>query len=281
MTMRFDPQSDRPDWPGVLDGQLLAAREARLSLHNDAFLLGRAVFTTARWRAGRLEFFDAHVTRLRRHALAAVLAQSEAALPAPADFLRDLGVLAPALEGHDVALRWTLFPTEAGVSRWLSARPLPSAPAEGLALVRAEAPFERHPAEAFKHTGRLAKHLERERARARGAHDAYGVSRAGEVLSATAGCLLWVTGENVFTPASHGGLLDSVVRAALLAEGAVTTGRLSACDLDVPSEILWANSLHGVLPVLHLEGRTRPLPGPAGPAFRRLFERLDGLIQAS
>ncbi|MHC4377545.1 MAG: aminotransferase class IV [Planctomycetota bacterium] len=281
MNPRFDPHGDRADWPGVLDGELLAAHAARLPLHNDAFLLGRAVFTTARWRAGRLEFFGEHVARLRRHALAAQLVASDAALPSSEDFQRDLSNLTPALDGLDAALRWTLFPTDAGVSRWLSVRPLPTAPAEGIALARADAPFERHPAEALKHTGRLAKHLERERARARGAHDAYGVSRAGEVLSASAGCLLWITGERAFTPATHGGLLDSVVRGALLAAGAVSEGHLEVRDLDVPSELLWANSLHGVLPVLQLEGRARPLPGPAGPAFRGLSERLEGLIRAS
>lgn len=281
MTLRFDPQSDKANWPGVFDGELLAAREARIPLHNEAFLLGRAVFTTARWRAGRLEFFDEHVARLRRHALAAELVTSDTALPSSEELRQDLSLLAPSLDGRDAALRWTLFPTDGGVSRWLSVRPLPAAPAEGIALVRAEAPFERHPAEALKHTGRLAKHLERERARGRGAHDAYGVSRAGEVLSATAGCLLWVTGEQVFTPANHGGLLDSVVRGALLDSGDVIEGRLDSRDLEVPSEVLWANSLHGVLPVLHFEGRARPLPGPTGPAFRGLSERLEGLIRAS
>jgi branched-subunit amino acid aminotransferase/4-amino-4-deoxychorismate lyase len=211
-------------------------------------------------------------------------------------------LLAPRLAGRDAALRWTLFPslhepsrecganadhggpstgTAPAVSRWLSVRPLPAGASEGIHLVRATACFERHPSEALKHTGRLAKVLERERARALGAHDAYGVSRAGEVLSGTAGCLFWAVGEEVYTPPPSGGLLDSVVRAALVADGCARPRRLDASDLDVPSEVLWANSLHGVLAVRSLEGRPSPLLGPSGPAFRRLSQRFEALAARS
>lgn len=278
---------DLGSWPCLLDGELHSLSETRVPAGSDAVLLGRAVFTTGRVRDGRFEFCERHIQRLLDHARGARLTAGspDGELPGAASLIAGAERMGEALGSREVVLRVTLLAaqgtSEGGVSTLWTARPLRSTDKSGVRLCKQMAVAERGRFEALKHTGRLAKLIEREAALARGFYDAVGVARDGEVLDGCTGSLVWVRGGQAYATELGGGLLDSLARAVLLDEGELQVGRLWIDDLDDLEELLWINAVQGVVGVREFEGMERLLPGSSGLEARRLSAHFEALARGS
>ncbi|MEZ5979521.1 MAG: aminotransferase class IV [Planctomycetota bacterium] len=144
-------------------------------------------------------------------------------------------------------------------------RPLPEPPSGGLRLtVERGGLAEPSGADHLKHTGRLAKRVLADRARALGADAALLVDGAGRVLEATHANAVLAFGGRRVTPALGLGVIPGVVRGVLLASGAVEEARVELGELPGLEEACLANSLLGCCPVRSIDGVAPRLPGPLG-----------------
>jgi|GEM_PF-5164845 len=264
-----------------LDGRVQRAADARIDPRDPAVTGGVALIETLAIVGGAPLALEAHAARL---------AASERAFDWPvtplARLREEIAALVTASGAGRAALRVLRSPGApgAGPTRLLDLRALPAPPAAGVRLAVETGPLAQ-PAgvDAHKHTGRLARHLLRERARARGAWDALLVAPGAGVLEATAANVIVVdaAGRARTPTAGRDGVLPGVVRGHLVAAGLVEEGPLALAALEGASEVLVTSSLVGVLgatALLFEDGRSRDgLPGAAGPRARALRTALGAL----
>jgi branched-chain amino acid aminotransferase/4-amino-4-deoxychorismate lyase len=240
------------------------------------FTLGDGLFETVLADAGRLVFWREHLGRLARGC-------ASLGLPAPdagaCEAAAREALEAAGLAGTRAAVRlaWTAGSGGRGLDR-------PQPPAPRLVVTAAAAPRpsgsaslatasvrrnEGSPASRLKTLSYLDNVLARREARAAGADEALLLNNRGEVACAGAANLFWLGGGVLATPALDCGVLEGVVRAALI-ERARAAGvevrevHAPRAELDQAEAIFVTNSLIGVRPVGRLDGR--PLPqAEAGP----------------
>jgi branched-chain amino acid aminotransferase/4-amino-4-deoxychorismate lyase len=239
--------------------------------HDDrGLLLGDGLFETLLALDGRLVWAEAHLDRLARGCAAL-------GLPAP-DRAAAMAAMDAALEGAGLttgraAVRLTLTAGSGGRGLDRPAAPEPRLFASAAPASAAAAPArviwsgvrrnEGSPASRLKTLSYLDSVLARAEATAAGADEALLLNGRGEAACAAAANLFWIREGRLFTPALDCGVLDGVTRDVVMA--AARSAKVETVEVRAgPDDVVRAdgafltNSLIGVRPISHLEGRAMP-----------------------
>ena len=225
-------------------------------------LLGDGLFETILARGGALEHWPAHLARLTAGCAAL-------GLPAPdgaaALALCERAVADAGLSRAAVRLTLTAGSGGRGLDRPAQVQPrmfatasASPAPAGPVALVTvAVRRNARSPASRLKTLSYLDNVLARREA---AGAEALMLNTAGEVACAAAANLFWVEDGRLLTPALDCGVLDGVMRAAVMARArargiVVEEVRVGRDRLDTAQGLFLTNSLIGVRAVATLDGR--------------------------
>ncbi|UTW51818.1 aminotransferase class IV [bacterium SCSIO 12827] len=254
-----------------LNGNLVAAADARLDPFDRGFTLGDAIFESLRVRDGAPEFAAEHLARL---------AQASDVTGIPLPFTQDQALdrmarLIDANKMTDAALRLTVSRGAAarGVAApkaedcrptvVISVHPLPPTRGAVVGMITATVTRrnEHSPFSRVKATPYLDSIIALEEARAEGAQDAVLLNTAGRVASACYANLFAVIDGRLVTPPLADGPLPGVTRGRVLAALGGAEQSLTPEDLARADEIFLTNSF-GVRPVGVLDGRLlAPMPG--------------------
>jgi len=271
----------------LLQGRLVRADRARVSVFDRGFQYGDALIETLRIDRGGIIALEPHLARLTASARAL-------GIPLPeCDWARDIGRLiernglatseawARITLTRGVGPRGLLPPTVATPTRVVSCGRIDpgllEARRRGVAVIRLG--FGRGAALGeHKHPFYMPSIVGKEMAAARGAFDGLFIA-AGAVQGATTANLFAVVGEELIA-ATGAGVLPGVTRArALTAAQAlgmkVGRRRLAPSTLVSAREVFLTNSLFEVVPVVRVDG-IRVGSGRPGPWCRRLQAILLG-----
>jgi branched-chain amino acid aminotransferase len=289
-----------------IDGRLLPADGAHLSVFDRGFQLGDGIFETLRARAGRPAELDDHIARLRRSADGLAIP-----LPVDIDTLVESAISALltadgfAEPDGDASVRITvtrgpyrgrgLLPPDEDVAATITVQAWPVLPPpaghleHGLHLVASSVRRDpSNPLAALKTTSRADYVFARLEARRAGADDALFLTVDGALSEATSANLFLVRGATtgipeLATPALDCAILPGTTRSWLIAWAsgaglqAVET-RLGPDDLAAADEAFLSSSVAGVLPVTRFEGR--PIGnGTPGPWTRRARQDREAFIR--
>lgn len=239
---------------------------AAISPLDRGFTLGDGLFETLRVASGRVLRVEAHLARLG--AGARVLG-----LPLPTlDLAAAIEATAAANALADGALRLTLTrgvgprgvlpPADPVPTLVITAAPLPPpAPPARLVIVDGTRRNERSPLAQVKSLNYLDNILARQEAAARGADDGVLLNTRDAVAETSIANLFAVIDGALVTPPRAAGVLPGIMRAEVLAHGAVER-LLTTADLMRADEIFLTSAL-GIRSVAALEGRDLPARGAA------------------
>lgn len=244
--------------------------------HDDrGLLLGDGLFETLLARDGALVLAEAHLSRLARGCEAL-------GLPAP-DLGEALALCEAAARSSGApraAVRLTLTAGSGGRGLERPASPALRMFATAAPAVRPEGPAHvlfaevrrnaRSPASRVKSLAYLDNVLARRQATAAGVDEAVMLNGAGEIACASAANLFWLKGGRLFTPALACGVLDGIMRGAVIAAASnagvgVEEGAWAAEAMLAADAVYLSNSLIGVRRVAEIAGR--PIPGQATPGW--------------
>ncbi|MFQ5509007.1 MAG: aminotransferase class IV [Leptospirillia bacterium] len=272
-----------------LNGDMVAADAARISVFDRGFLYGDGVFETVRSYAGRVFRADDHFARM-----AAGAACLGFALPFDAaGFGRIVERCLMENRMEDGIVRLTVSrgegtplpaprsadgkPTVVGLVRPVAGHD-PEAWAKGIRVVISNRRSQ--PADvldpAVKSTCFLPGLLALGEARAAGADEAIRLNHAGEVAEGSVSNLFAVQNGGLITPPLSAGILDGVTRRVVL-ELARQAGidaqeaALRPDDLSAADEVFVTNTGWELMPVSEIDGHP-VADGRAGKMTRRLFE---------
>lgn len=289
-----------------VDGRVLAADTAHLSVFDRGFQLGDGIFETLRARGSRPTELAEHVARLRRSA-----AGLDIALPDDIEMRLTSGIAellaAEGLDGPDgdASIRITVsrgpyltrgvLPPHEDVAPTIAIQawavvPAPAGHLErGIRLVASS--VRRDPASplaTLKTTSRAEYVYARLEARRAGADDALFLTVDDDLSEATSANIFLVRrspadgAEELATPALECAILPGTTRSWLLgwASGVglrPVEARLSRADLAGADEAFLSSSVAGVLPVTSFDGR--PIgDGNPGPWTRRARADREAMI---
>jgi branched-subunit amino acid aminotransferase/4-amino-4-deoxychorismate lyase len=245
--------------------------------------LGDGLFETLLAEHGRLQFWDAHLARLLAGCAAlGIPAPSASDLLSAAREALERGGLEDARAA--VRLTWTAGSGGRGLGR-------PRAPAPRLFAAAFEAPVaapraaslatvavrrnEGSAASRLKTLSYLDNVLARAEAARTGADEAVMLNNRGELACAAAANLFWIEDRRLFTPALECGVLDGIMRRAVI-RAAAGLG-VECLEVRVQRQGFGAvpmfitNSLIGLRPVERLDGEVLP----ADPLVGRLAEAIE------
>ena len=226
------------------------------------FTLGDGLFETVLADRGRLVLWDQHLQRLCG-------ACDVLGLPGPDLALCETearaALAAAGLTDARAAIRltWSAGPGGRGLDR-------PAPPQPRLVVTAAPSPLDQSPVALFTSSVRrnagspvsrlktlsyLDNVLARREARAAGADEALMLNAEGHLACAGVANLYWVESDRLFTPALSCGVLDGIVRDALMTELEIAEVAAPREALDRADAIFLSNSLMGVRPVHRLDGR--------------------------
>ena len=285
-----------------VDGRLMPAEGAHISVYDRGFQLGDGVFETLRVRGGHPTELAEHVARLHRSADGL-----DITLPDDLDAQLSAGIgallAADGLDGPtgDASVRITisrgpfrgrgLLPPAEVVAATVAiqAWPVLAPPADhlerGLHLVASA--IRRDPANpivTLKTTSRADYVYARLEARRAGADDALFLTIDDHLSEGTTANIFLVRGGDLATPSLECAILPGTTRSWLLAWGArvglrPVEGRLTPDDLASADEAFLSSSVAGVLPVTRFEGG--PVgDGRPGPWTRRARADREAMILA-
>jgi len=255
-----------------LNGDLVAAADARLDPFDRGFTLGDAIFESLRVRDGAPEFAPEHLARLAQ-------ASAVTGIPLPFTVAQAQDRMARLIAANDLAeaaLRLTVSRGAAarGVAApkaedcrptvVISLHPLPPTRGAVVGMITATVTRrnEHSPFSRVKATPYLDSIVALTEAQAQAAQDAVLLNTAGRVASACYANLFAVIDGRLITPPLADGPLPGVTRGRVLAALGGAEESLTPEDLARASEIFLTNSF-GVRPVGVLDGRMlAPLPGP-------------------
>jgi len=276
-----------------VNGRLLPATEACVSIFDRGLLYGDGFFETFRSYDGRLFCFNDHLSRLRRSARSIGLR-----LPRPsAWFRRQIVAVLDANRLSDALIRLTITrgigpvglepPATALPTIILFARPFTGYPAalsrRGLTVVIAKT--KRPPPSAAPPHAKSLNYLvgilaKRDASRHR-AHDALLLSAEGHLCEGTTSNLFFVRGNILHTPSTRTGLLEGITRHVILGLARrlhipVREGLFRPNELWAADELFLTNTSYEVMPVTRVDGRRigTGRPGPLTRRLHRAFQRL-------
>ena len=284
-----------------VNGALLPAEGAHLSVFDRGFQLGDGVFETLRARGGHVTELAEHLVRLRRSAegLGFELPSELDAwiVPGIDELLSAEGLGGPQ---GDASIRITvsrgtvfgrgLLPPQANATPTIviQAWPVPPTPADHLEqglhlVVSAVRRDPSSPVVALKTTSRADYVYARLEARRAGADDALFLTTEGLLSEATSANIFLVRGRELATPALDCAILPGTTRSWILGwagaaglapvEGSFTPGDLAAAD-----EAFLCSSVAGILPVTRFQGVAIG-EGRPGPWTMRAREAREAFIR--
>lgn len=244
--------------------RIIDIADARIDPQSAGLLYGWGVFTTLRIYNGAAFALDRHLERLLRHA-------EKARIDTPIDLntarhaINDL-IAANAVEQGRARL--TLLKRDAGAWRVESARETElliftsSEPVRSTReLTLTISPIRLHassPLAGIKQTSLIEQLLALEEARSRQFSEAVLLNERGEIVSATAGNIFWVEGDELYTPSLATGCIAGITRGFIydvarrmglhLVEGGFPVQRL----LDA-SEVFITSTTREVAPVVSFD----------------------------
>lgn len=257
-----------------LDGAVVAAERAALSIDDPGVRWGEGLFETMRAEDGRVALLARHLDRLEGSAAALGLAP----VPARREIERAVAAVAGALPPGPARIRLTVT---ARPTLLVEGSPEPLLGAAPEAVGALTIPGAWHPGD------RMAEHKSLSYARFRGAQRAAeragaqhallldGAGRLGEAAVASAFCV--VGGRVLTAPAT--GLLPGVARALVL-EGIPVVQ--DACARDAwraADEIVLTNALRGGMAVVEVDGAAVG-DGSPGPVSRRIHDLLRSALSS-
>ena len=244
-------QTSAADLPACLDGEVMPAAAATISVLDEGFIRGDGAFEVIRVYEGRPYALGAHFERLRRSATNLVLALDAEALEA------DVERLLAARAGHDGMLR--LIITRGG-RRIALLEPLPAHPDSVTLGIVTYSPTR--VLDGVKSLSYGANMLAGRRAQARGFDEALLVTPHGRVLETPTASFFWVRDGELYTPPLDDHILASITRADVCALMDAQERPCPREELDDAEEAFIASTVREVLPVAAIETRELVLPGP-------------------
>jgi branched-chain amino acid aminotransferase len=256
-----------------IDGELVAAEAASISIFDRGLLYGDGLFEVLRTWRGIAVDLDRHLDRLYASAHALELR----AMPRDRLAAAVRAAVVAAGDGeHRIRIVLTRGPGaigarlgELGPGRAIAiVEPLPERPRE-LSAVTIELPLPH--AASHKTLAYLDRVIARELAAAAGADEAIRIGADGNVAEGATSNVFVVRGGAVATPALASGVLPGVTRAHVLARCAdlaipASERSSSRAELVAADELFVTSALRGVVPVIRLGG----VPRAAGPIAARL-----------
>jgi branched-chain amino acid aminotransferase len=274
-----------------MNGRLVDAADARVSIFDHGLLYGDGVFEGIRFYGGRVFRLEAHLERLERSAAAI-----ELDVPYSRDELRDalaaVVAHAGAADGY-VRLVVTRGEGDLGLdprsckrpTTFLAAAPLRVfAESAGVAVVvastRQAGPDVVDPRiKSLNYLNRLLARLEAIRA---GADEAIMLNARGLIAEGTTDNVFLVRAGVLLSPPASDGALEGITRDVVLGlarELGIETREqsLGTYDLRVADEVILVGTGAGLVPVRSVDGRTLT-PSP-GPLFRRIEPAFEALVR--
>jgi branched-chain amino acid aminotransferase len=272
-----------------IDGRILSAREATVSVFDRGFLYGDSVFEVLRTYGGRLTTLDEHLARLARSAervameppdLAGLASEARAAFAASG--LSEAVVRIVLTRGVGL-VRVSLDPDSAtGSTRVILVYPVHAPPREAyedgiaLATVRLTRVVDGTEAVGAKVSNYLVSLLALREAKRKGASEALVVDGRGHVCEGATSNVFIVRGKQITTPPESAGILMGITR-ALVIESAKPAFSVVEADLvpeDVyrADEVFITSSIRELLSAVTVDGRTIG-SGRPGPVARELHRR--------
>ena len=271
-----------------LNGKIVRARDARISIFDRGFLYGDAVFETVRLYQGHPFLWRRHRKRLQ-HSL------DRLGLPHP-DTALEIAIeeLSAACQLSDAAVRITvtrgvgegLIPPEGlAPTILITARNVPDTlvhqRASGIPVIRL--PFGnggQSVVTGHKTTSYAAAVQGRIEAARANAYEAIYVEADGRISEATTSNVFAVFGHTLYTPPLEAGCLPGLTRQVILelAKGAgirVREAPIEASRLDRASEIFLTGSVIEVFPVIDLDGIGvgKSVPGAITTQLSRAYQK--------
>jgi branched-chain amino acid aminotransferase len=243
----------------VLDGQLMPAAEATISVLDEGLLRGDGVFEGLRLTDGAVYALDEHLERMERSA-------QNMRLPLDAHAVRaDVEQLAAAAPGASGIVRTIVT---RGGRRITLLEPSPD-PAGSVAL--ASVPYApTRVLDAVKSLSYGANMLARRIAREEGADDALLCTPHGRVLEGPTQSFFCVLDGVLVTPPLSDHVLDSITRRVVLAVSDAQERSFTVEEARGASEAFLSSSSRDVLPVHALDGRTLGDGSAPGPVSRQV-----------
>ncbi|MCY2930450.1 MAG: aminotransferase class IV [Planctomycetota bacterium] len=270
-----------------LNGQLVPAARAGVSVFDEGFLHGATVFTTMRAHNGKVFRLSEHLARLTDTAqLLGLHVETDAAALTEA-VARVLSANALA----DARVRITLSPGAGdGVTTLVTAQPLTAYPAAWYerGIVTVVSSFRQWPGDpAYGHkTGcYLQRVLARQEAAAKGAEEALWYTGDNRLAEACFCNVFLVLKGKVLTPPLDTPVLPGIVRGAVielcgrLGIGCDDTSPLTVREMLAAEEVFLTASLTGVRPVCRIE-RHDVGDGAPGEVTRRIMTEYQRLLEA-
>lgn len=271
-----------------IDGRVVEADDARVSVFDRGFLYGDSVFEVFRTYGGVPFAERAHLERLKRSAdrllipvpvsLDVLSSEVRATLDAAGEgewyvrvvITRGIGPLT-----YDLTTAMTPL-------RVILAVPVSPPPPEryergiGVTLLEASRPTDDERASGAKASNYLANLLAVHEAKKEGAEEALMIGRRGQILEGASSNIFVVKDGRVRTPEPQPGILVGITRAVILKAAAeagieVEEGEVQPEDLYRCDEAFITSSIREVMPVVSADGRSIG-SGTPGPITKRLHE---------
>jgi branched-chain amino acid aminotransferase len=253
----------------ILDGAVMDAADAHISVLDEGLLRGDGVFEVIRVYAGRPFALDEHLDRMVRSA-------ASLRLPFDEDAVRgDAGALLDAAGPVEGALR--LVVTRGGVRLGLL-HPMATFPDTISLATIAYAPTRI--LDGVKSLSYGANMLATRLAKEAGADEALLVTPHGRVLEGPTTSFFYVLDGELCTPPLSDRILDSISRRVLFAVTDARERVTTLDDLANVGEAFLASSLREVQPVRSIDGRAIPeAPGPvSAAAAERVREHIEAAV---
>ncbi len=279
-----------------VDGNIVPARDARVSVLDNGFTFGDSVYETLRTYGGRPFELPRHLRRLRA-------SLSRIGVPVPVDdrtLAERLDALLARSGNAESYIRFIVtrgvgdvsyhFERVTGPTIVMIVKPYEPLPeshyAEGITLclvsVRRNHPDALDPA--IKSCNLLNNVLAVREAQSKGATEALMLNHAGEVAECASSNVFVVRNGAVLTPPLSAGILPGITREVIL-ERAPSAGipmreaTLRPADLEAADEVFIASTLKEAAPVRAIDGR--PVgDGTPGPIARRVLEDFRAFARA-
>ena len=281
----------------VIDGKLLSAERALVSVFDRGFLYGDSVFETIRTYRGKPYALGEHLERLKwsggrvfirvpveNEVLQAEVEQALGAAGNPESMIRIMVTRGRGELGLDPDLAEN--PT-----RVVIVSPLKTPPKEayeqgiGVVTFRTQRLADATDAAGAKIANYLIAVLATREARQHGALEALIVDNHGSVVEGTSSNVFQVIDQTLSTPPEHLGILPGITRGRVLELArrlgiAVEHRALSIEELCRADEVFVSSTLREILPVVRID-RTTISGGQPGPVTRRLLAEFRAMVGAS